>query len=69
MSAQQVAGLPVLVLNDRDLRDVADGLAVAAASLEDSAREIGQEHTNFEYLIGRAARFRRLRARTLRSAR
>lgn len=55
-------------LSTRDLADVADGLRVAAGVLEDEAREVGPDSFRFEYLVGRAARFRRLRARALRQA-
>ena len=53
-------------LSARDLRDIADGLRVAAASLENEAREVGADSYRFEYIVGRAARFRRLRQRALR---
>ena len=57
------------MLTRTDLKDIAEGLSVAAASFEGTAREVGEEHSSFEYLVARAARFRRLRARTLRETR
>lgn len=57
------------MLTKTELKDIADGLSVAAASMEGTAREVGEEHSGFEYLVARAARFRRLRARALREVR
>jgi hypothetical protein len=57
------------VLRPRDLTDIADGMHIAALTMEARAREEGAQSFQFEYLVARAARFRRLRARVLRDAR
>lgn len=57
------------MLSPRDLTDIADGMHLAALTLEAEAREEGAQSFRFEYLAARAARFRRLRARVLRDVR
>lgn len=57
------------MLTRPDLANAAHGLRVAAAALEQEAREEGPESARFDALVRQAASFRRTRARALRQAR